>query len=170
MRINMKGTGMKHLFIKLGAAICVMALCLGVVSGCANGAANVDSAQQAHRTYMSKVNGIMAQLGDDLDSFVDAVSRDDLVNMRTQADNAYRSLDELSKLEPPEDLQDVQKQYVDGTAKLREALDGYIELYTATDSSDFDQSTYASRLANVQKLYDEGVDLLKKADEAAASK
>jgi len=119
---------------------------------------------------MSKVNGVMEKLGDNLESFVDAVSRGDLVNMRTQADNAYRSLNELAELEAPEDLQDVKKSYVDGTTKLREALDGYIDLYTAAQSDSFDQSTYKDRLANVQKLYDEGVELLKKGDETAAGK
>ena len=119
---------------------------------------------------MSKVNGIMEQLGDDLKSFSDAVSRGDVVNMRTQANNAYRSLDELSKLEAPEELADVKQSYVDGANKLRSALDEYIELFTEVDAGSFDQSTYSSRLASVQKLYDEGVELLKKGDETAANK
>ena len=161
---------MKHGMLKLGAMICVVALCLGVFAGCANPASNGDSAQQANRTYMSKVNGIMEQLGDDLKSFSDAVSRGDVVNMRTQANNAYRSLDELSKLEAPEELADVKQSYVDGANKLRSALDEYIELFTEVDAGSFDQSTYSSRLASVQKLYDEGVELLKKGDETAANK
>ena len=161
---------MKRVLIKLATTLCVMALCLGVVVGCSGNTPAADTPQQANRTYMSKVNGIMEQLGNNLDSFVDAVSRGDLVNMRTQADNAYQSLDDLSKLEPPEGLEDVQKSYTDGTAKLREALDGYIDLYTAASSESFDQSTYDTRLADVQKLYDEGVELLKKGDETAASK
>ena len=119
---------------------------------------------------MSQVNGVMAELGDELGSFVDAVSRNDVVNMRTQADNAYRSLDDLEAIEAPEGLSDVRQKYIDGTAKLREALDGYIALYTEVESGALNQSDYAARLAKVQALYDEGVDLLKQADEAASQK
>ena len=114
--------------------------------------------------------GIMAQLDDELDLFVDAVSRGDIVNMRTQADNAYLVLGKLSALEAPEALADVHQKYVDGTDKLREALDSYIELYSDVNSKSFDQSTYKTRIEDVQSLYDEGVAALEQGDEIAASK
>lgn len=161
---------MKGILVKLGSCVCACALTAGVMAGCAGGAASIDSSQQTSRAYMSQVNEVMVQLGDDLDAFVDAVSRGDVVNMRTQANNAYRALDELSALEAPDELSDIKKNYVDGTAKLREALDGYVELYTQVDAGSFDQSTYESRIADIQSLYDEGVSLLKQGDEAAASK
>lgn len=161
---------MKQAALKLGVITCILVLCFGVVAGCSNAASNTDSTQQANRSYMSKMNSIMEQLGENLDSFVDAVSRGDLVNMRTQADNAYRSFDDMSALEVPDDLKDVHQSYIDGTAKLREALNAYIDLYTSAESGTLDQSTYASKLSNVQSLYDEGVEILKKADETAASK
>lgn len=170
MRVKVKGKAMKHFMMKIGTVICIAALCLGALAACSNPASNIDSSQQSNRSYMSKVNGIMDQLGDNLGSFVDAVSRGDLVNMRTQAENAYRSLDDLAKLEAPEGLEDVQKSYVDGTEKLRKALNDYIDLYTAAQSDSFDQSTYEEKLASIQSLYDEGVELLKKGDETAASK
>jgi len=161
---------MKHTFGKCGIIGIILVLCLGVAVGCSGPNSSLSSEQQENRTYMSKVNGIMEQLGIDLDSFVEATARGDLVNMRTQADNAYRSIDELSKLEAPSALADVKQAYSDGTAKLREALNGYIELYTDASGESFDQSTYQSRLKEVQTLYDEGVELLKKGDETAASK
>lgn len=161
---------MGHLTTKIIACACALALAAGVLAGCAAPSAQVDDAQQASRNYMSQVNGIMSELGDNLDSFEGAVSRGDVVNMRTQADDAFKALDSLSSLEAPDELKDVQQKYVDGTAKLREALDGYITLYTDLKSDSFDQSTYASRLSKVQSLYDEGVELLKQADEAAANK
>ena len=160
----------KHV-IPLVALVCAMALSCGLLAGCANGAANSATAeQQASRSYMSQVNELMEQLGKGLDSFNDAVSRNDVVNMRTQAENAYKVLDQLADLEAPEALSDVKEKYVDGTKKLRSALDAYITLYTDMQGSSFDQSTYNSRIAEVQKLYDEGIDLLKQGDEAAASK
>ncbi|MBQ9044051.1 MAG: hypothetical protein IJ111_14700 [Eggerthellaceae bacterium] len=156
---------------KLGALVCALALACGVLAGCANSAATTATAeQQANRAYMSQVNGIMEELGEGLDTFVDAVSRNDIVNMRTQADNAYKALDELKDLEVPDELADVQEKYVKGADKLREALDGYIALYTEMNSESFDMSTYDARIDAVQSLYDEGVDLMAEADETAASK
>lgn len=161
---------MKRLMLKLGSCACALALVAGVVSGCASNGSLANEDQQANRAYMSQVNGIMDELGVELDSFVDAVSRGDVVNMRTQADNAYKTLDKLGGLEVPEDLNDIQQNYVDGTSKLREALDGYIGLYTEISAGSFDQSTYDSRIADIQQLYDEGVAALKQGDESAASK
>ena len=157
-------------FIKAALA-CACALALsGILVACSAGTSALSSEQQENRSYMSQVNGVMATLGDDLDSFVGAVSRNDVVNMRTQADNAYKALDELAAIEAPEALADVQQDYVDGTEKMRKALDAYIELYTDLEAGSFDQSTYSSRIAEVQSLYDEAVEQLKKADEAAAEK
>ena len=151
----------------------LMSLCAIVLAGalaaCAPGASTLTSEQQANRAYMSQVNAVMAQLGENLESFVDAVSRNDLVNMRTQADNAYRVLDELEGIEAPDELVEVKNGYVDGTKKLREALDSYIDLYTELESGSFDQSTYDKRIQELQKSYDEAVDQLKSTDEKAAS-
>ena len=159
---------MKRTLTKIGTCLCALAFAVAM-AGCTANTSSVSPEQQANRAYMSQVNEIMAQLDEQLDSFVEAVSRGDVVNMRTQADNAYQQLDKLSDLEVPDGFSDIQQGYLDGTTKLREALDGYIELYAATESATFDQSTYATRLAQVQSLYDEGVAALKQADESAAS-
>ena len=155
---------------KLASVALALLVTCAALAGCSTAATSVDSAQQENRSYMSKVNEVMSELGDDLESFVGAVSRNDVVNMRTQAKNAYRVLDSLESIEAPESLSDVRQKYIDGTAKLREALDGYIELYTEAESGVLDQSSYADRLAKVQSLYDEGVGLLKQADETASQK
>ncbi len=161
----------KNLAAKIGALACAIVLSIGVLAGCANSAMNAaTSEQQANRTYMSQVNEIMEELQEGLGSFVDAVSRGDVVNMRTQADNAYQALDKLAALEAPEALGDIQEKYEDGTAKLREALDGYVTLYTEMSGASFDMATYDDRIAKIQKLYDEGVKLMKEGDEAAAGK
>lgn len=160
---------MKQVITKWTACLCMLVLAVGIMAGCAQNN-QMNSEQQANRTYMSQVNEIIDQLNGDLDSFVDAVSRGDIVNMRTQADNAYKTLDKLAALEAPEALTDVQGYYTDGTKKMRDALDAYINLYTELEAGSFDQSTYSKRIADVQKLYDEGVETLKKGDEAAAAK
>lgn len=161
---------MKRIVMKIGACACVLALVTLFATGCANGASSANGEQQANRAYMSQVNGIMDELGTQLDTFVEAVSRGDVVNMRSQADNAYKALDELNSIEVPEELSEIQEKYTDGASKLREALNSYIDLYTEISAGSFDQSTYASRIASIQTTYDQGVEALKQGDEAAASK
>lgn len=157
--------------VRFGALMCAMALVLGVLAGCGNSAMNAATeAQQANRAYMSQVNEVMESLGDGLDAFVDAVSRGDIVNMRTQADNAYKALDKLDGLEAPDELSDVQEKYQAGTKKLREALDAYIALYTEASSDSFDWSTYDDRIKEIQDLYDEGLADLEDGDKTAADK
>ena len=123
---------MKQVITKWAACLCMLVLAVGVMAGCAQNN-QMNSEQQANRTYMSQVNEIIDQLNGDLDSFV-------------------------------------QGYYTDGTKKMRDALDAYINLYTELEAGSFDQSTYSKRIADVQKLYDEGVETLKKGDEAAAAK
>ena len=156
---------------KAASAVCALTLATGVMAGCASGASVAANAeQQANRAYMSQVNQTMEELDSNLESFVDAVSRGDVVNMRSQADNAIKSLDKLDTLEVPENMADIQEGYVAGTDKLSEALDAYVALYTEASSADFDWSTYDSRIAAIQELYDAGVSALEAADEVAASK
>ena len=157
----------------IGSGLVAAALAASIALGGCAGAGQVETAteeQQANRAFMSQVNEAMMQLDTDLDSFDDAVSRGDVVNMRTQADNAYKSLDKLSDIEAPEALKDIKQKYVDGSAKLREALDGYIELYTTAQKKgdDFDWSKYDDEIKEIQKAYDEGVKTLEEGDKAAA--
>ena len=152
------------------ALVSVLVLSLALAA-CTQAADTATEAQKANRAYMSQVNETMNSLSSALGSFVDAVSRDDVVNMRAQADNAYQLLDKLEQLEAPEELSDIKDGYVEGTTKLREALDGYIALYTeAKNSATFDWSKFDARLASIQSLYDQGIAALEKADAAAAAK
>lgn len=161
---------MKRSFIatfSLMAAALLMAACL--FSGCVgNSASNVNSEQQANRAYMSQVNEIMDQVSVELEEFVNAVSAGDVVGMRAQAEDASRALAKISSLEPPEALKDIQQSYVDGVAKLQDALNQYVTLYAETDSASFNSANFEERLASIQSLYDEGVAALKKGDEDAA--
>ena len=161
---------MKRFMLKMSSCVCALVVVAGVVAGCGQGASPVNAEQQANRAYMSQVNGIMDELGVELDSFVDAVSRGDVVNMRTQADNAYKTLDELNGLDVPEALSDIQNSYKDGTSKLREALDDYIDLYAeaAASGSDLDRAAFDKRVKDIQSLYNEGVAALEEGDKAAA--
>ena len=162
-------------FIRTLVAVCVSAMLAVALSGCMQQASTQGNDQQSeNREYMTQVNQKMDDLDSRLSDFVDAVSRGDVVTMRTQADNAFKVLDDLSSLEAPEPLKDVAAGYVDGANSLKDALNSYIQLYTeidgATTTEPFDWSTYDSRLQAIQDAYNAGIDKLKAADEAAAGK
>ena len=158
--------------IRVVVAMCACVLAACMVAGCASGVSEQDKNVQANRQYMSQVNQSMDELNGRLDSFIDAVSRGDVVNMKSQAANAYKALDKLNSMEAPEALADVQKHYVEGSSKLREALDAYIALYTQanaeSEGADFDWSDYDSQVAAIQKIYDEGIKALQEGDKIAA--
>lgn len=146
-------------------------MCAFMLSGCmANNAANTQQAD--NRQYMAKVNQSMDDLQTRLDGFNDAVSRTDLVGMRTQADNAYKAIDDLAALTPPDALKDIQTSYVDGCNDIKDALNLYIDLYTeienATEEQPFDYATYDSRLKEIQDKYDSGITKLGDGDTKAA--
>lgn len=148
-------------------------LSAGILGGCATQQTSAATeAQSENRAYMTQVNQTMETLKDRLASFSDAVSRGDVVNMRTQADNAFKALDSLSAQDAPDALKDIKQQYVDGCAELETALSDYVTLYaeidSATDTQPFDWSTYDDRIAAIQSSYDAGVAKLEAGDKAAA--
>lgn len=156
---------------KAVGAVVAATLAIGALAGCTGQTAGSEQ-QDVNRQYLSQVNQVMDDLETSLASFTDAVSRNDVVGMRTQAENALSKLDSLDSIEAPEELSEVQQSYQDGTAQLREALSSYVALYTeissATDAQPFDWSTYDARLAEIQEKYDAGIDALEAGDKAAA--
>lgn len=164
----------KRLFVMCVACLFVCAAL--ALTGCSTAQQDSQATEQqtANRQYMTQVNQKVETLASELDRFSDAVSRDDLVSMRKQADNASAIIDELSSLDVPDDMADIQKSYVDGCASLEEALASYIDLYSdienATDAQPFDYSTYSERLQAIQSQYDDGISKLKAGDEAATAK
>ena len=156
---------------KAVGAVVAATLAIGALAGCTGQTAGSEQ-QDVNRQYLSQVNQVMDDLETSLASFTDAGSRNDVVGMQTQAENALSKLDSLDSIEAPEELSEVQQSYQDGTSQLREALNGYVALYTeissATDAQPFDWSTYDARLAEIQEKYDAGIDALEAGDKAAA--
>ena len=142
---------------------------LVALAGCAAQNNPATEAQTANRQYMAQVNQTMDDLSQKLEGFEDAVSRGDVVTMRTQADDAFKALDNLESLEAPEVLQDVKQGYVDGSKQLKDALNAYIALYTdlAANPSAVSTDAYKERLASIQDTYDQAVEKLKSTAEAA---
>ena len=77
-----------------------------------------------------------------------------------------------NNLNVPDALKDIQKEYVDGTADLKDALNSYIDLYTeidsATEEQPFDYSTYDQRIQDIKSKYDEGIGKLQSGDNKAS--
>lgn len=148
--------------------------CLSVVmvlSACTGTAGNDEKAEMTNSEYMSQVNRVMEDLSTKLETFNTAVAGNDLVGMKTQADRAFKAIDDLEAIEVPEALKDVQKNYVDGCRDLQTALSDYISLHsditTATEAEPFDYTTYNDRLEKIQKTYEAGIEKLKEADKKA---
>jgi hypothetical protein len=142
----------------------------------ASGGSDESSAQTSttsSKQYMADMNQKAADLNDRLASFVDAVSREDTVSMRIQADSAQEVIDQMTALEAPDEISQIKADYDDGVVKLKEAMDSYIELYTeiaqAKSDGGYDDSSYSQKLTDVQSLYNEGIELIKKADADAVS-
>lgn len=159
---------------KVSIVLCTMALSVAMLAGCTQQQTSAEQQTQSdNRAYMSQVNQSMEELQTRLTSFTDAVSRKDVVTMRTQADNAFKVLDSLSDQEAPEALKDVKEKYVSGCASLKSALNDYITLYTeiesATDEKPFDWSTYDQRLSDIKTVYDQGISDLQSADDTVSS-
>ena len=162
-----------RMFSKIAAVAVAGAMSVSVLSGCVTQQpTSATEAQSENRAYMTQVNQTMETVKDRLASFSDAVSRGDVVNMRTQADNAFKALDSLSSQDAPDALKDIKQQYVDGCADLETALNDYVTLYaeidSATDAQPFDWSTYDDRIAAIQSAYDSGIAKLEAGDKAAA--
>ncbi len=161
-------------FSKIAALVCSGVFAVAMLAGCSTAQSSATSEQVANRDYMSEVNQKVASLKDTLGDFEDAVSREDVVNMKTTAANAGKVIDELKAIEAPDELADIQSNYAEGAQSLEDALNAYVDLYTeidsATEANPFDWSTYDSRMTSIQQQYDQGVASLKAGDEAAASK
>ena len=157
---------------KLAAAVCMAALALALCAGCLGANAQVDEASKQYRTYMSQVNQIMVELDENLASFTDAVSRNDVVNMSSQLDQALKSLDRLDSLDVPSSMADIQKGYKEAASTLETALGDYVALYTEADAAvqagTAKWSDYAEVIASIQERYDEGIKLLQDTDALAA--
>lgn len=161
----------RTIFARVAALACAAALACGLLAGCMSPNTGATDQQQANRTYMTQVNQTMEDLQERLGAFDEAVTTGNAVNMRTQADKAFATIDALSAIETPDAMKDLQASYVDGCTALKDALDAYVGLYTeidsATEEHPFDYSTYDERVKAVQDKYDEGIEKLKAADEEA---
>ncbi|MEG2201378.1 MAG: hypothetical protein RRX94_04200 [Raoultibacter sp.] len=153
------------------SVFCLATVLVVALAGCSAPNQAAKEQQSANRQYMAQVNQAMDDLNSRLQTFNEAVSRGDAVTMKTQADNAFKVIDQLEALTPPDAFKDIQGQYVDGCKALKDALNSYITLFSevssATEAAPFDYSTYDTRINQIKQKYDEGIKKLEAADKAA---
>lgn len=162
------------MLMKAAGVMCAAVIAVTALAGCGSQEGAITKEQAENRQYMTEVNRAMEDLQGRLGSFTDAVSQGDVVGMKTQADNAYKALDDLEKVNVPEGLADIQKEYLDGANELKSALSAYVELYaeidSATEAQPFDYSTYHKRIADIRTQYEEGIEKLQEGDKKASEK
>lgn len=155
--------------IILALTLCVT--CLTLLVGCSSNSAQSDDPQTQNRQYMASVSQIMNDINTQMEDFSDAIKDGEIISLSSQLNTVSSKIDDLKALKVPDAMKDIHSSYVKGAEELKAALDGYVSLYQdikAPASGSFDYSTYASRLDEVQKHYDAGVEALKDADKKAS--
>lgn len=155
--------------IILALTLCVT--CLTLLVGCSSNSAQSDDPQTQNRQYMASVSQIMNDINTQMEDFSDAIKDGEIISLSSQLNTVSSKIDDLKALKVPDAMKDIHSSYVKGAEELKAALDGYVSLYQdikAPASGSFDYSTYTSRLDEVQKHYDAGVEALKDADKKAS--
>lgn len=121
--------------------------------------------------YMVMLNQAADSLRENLNDFAAAVNAGDLSTLQTKADTAFQAMDSLDDLKTPDELTGVRDQYKEAINVLHNSLNEYIAVFTEIenepDQANIDLGKYAERFENIQKEYDNGMNLLEKADSAA---
>lgn len=117
-------------------------------------------------TYMNSVKGVFSSIQENMATFTKAVSAKDAQAARTVLDEVDSQVSKLSDISVPDGLDEVQKNYVQASKDLAQALRDYVTYKLDGGAS---ASDAASALANIQSAYQKGIDALKAADNAAKS-
>lgn len=154
------------------AAISCLVL-IGSLSGCSSqqSAMNAEDQTLTPSEYMVKLNQAADTLHENLDAFAVAVSSGDITTLQSKSNNAFQAMDELKELKTPNELAEIRSKYEEAVDALRSALNDYIAMYieieNSPDMSKIDLQKYSERFTNIQKEYDNGINLLEQADTAA---
>lgn len=156
-------------FAALFAAACIA--CALVLTGCASGTTQANDPQTLNRQYMANVNQIMDEIDAQMTEFSTVIKDGEVVSLSTQLANINNSVDKLKALSVPDDMKDIQSDYVKGVEELQTAFASYVALYEdvkAPDNGKFDYATYGSRLDEVRSHYEAGIEALQNADQKAS--
>lgn len=151
------------------ATVCVA--CALALTGCASGTPQANDPQTLNRQYMANVNQIMDEIDAQMTEFSTIIKDGEVVSLSTQLANINNSVDKLKELSVPDDMKDIQSEYVKGVEELQTAFASYVALYEdvkAPNNGKFDYATYGSRLDDVRSHYEAGIEALQNADQKAS--
>lgn len=157
----------------LAIAVAISAAIVLCLPGCDSQTAAIDPENQTLTAseYMVKLNQAADSMHENLAVFAAAVNSGDISTLQAKADAAFQEMDALNDLKTPDEIADVRNQYKEATDALHNALNEYIAIYldiqNEPEQSKIDSNKYAERFETVQKDYDNGINLLEKADAAA---
>ena len=163
----MTKTSIRNILITaIAALLCAFTLCsCGPISNMTN-ADNAQKTQTAiyYSTLYQITNDLKAELGD----FNTLVKNKDTNAMKEKLNNSQKLIDQLKDIDVPQGCEEVQQNYLDAFVQMQEALSNYINVYTDFINGSIDNSVLNTRVADIQKSYTQGLDLLVKADSLAA--
>jgi cytochrome c556 len=151
-------------------AACMLAAVL-LLTGCSVGGSQATDAQTLNRQYMANVNQIMDEVNAEMEEFSAAIKDGEVVSLSTQVASINNSVEKLKALSVPEDMKDIQSDYLTGTEELQTAFNAYVDLYEdvkAPENGSFDYSTYNSRMDEIRSHYEAGIEALESADQKAS--
>lgn len=169
MNKNHEAVSISSRMVAFAAAI-VLA-CALMLSGCASNAQQANDPQTLNRQYMANVNQIMDEIDAQMTEFSTIVKEGEVVSLSTQLAAINNSVDKLKALSVPDEMKDIQSDYLKGTEELQTAFSAYVDLYEdvkAPENGTFDFATYGDRLNDVKSHYEAGIQALESADQKAA--
>ena len=169
MNKNHEAVSISSRMVAFAAAI-VLA-CALMLSGCASNAQQANDPQTLNRQYMANVNQIMDEIDAQMTEFSTIVKEGEVVSLSTQLAAINNSVDKLKALSVPDEMKDIQSEYLKGTEELQTAFAAYVDLYEdvkAPENGTFDFATYGDRLNDVKSHYEAGIQALESADQKAA--
>lgn len=169
MNKNHEAVSISSRMVAFAAAI-VLA-CALMLSGCASNAQQANDPQTLNRQYMANVNQIMDEIDAQMTEFSTIVKEGEVVSLSTQLAAINNSVDKLKALSVPDEMKDIQSDYLKGTEELQTAFAAYVDLYEdvkAPENGTFDFATYGDRLNDVKSHYEAGIQAFESADQKAA--
>lgn len=142
-----------------------------MLSGCNNFnplAANGNAQKAENSAYFAQVNSISSDFKNILSDFSTCVKDKNVDEMKNKVENAQKAIDDFNKIDTPKSCKEIQKAYSDGYLQLQQALSDYVTVYSDYINGQMDANVLNERVASVQKSYNEGLELLKKADKLAS--
>ena len=149
---------------------CVLTCCFFLV-GC-NGQNAIPTANDMEKAatsaYFAEVNSVVGEFNGALADFPADVKDKNVTDMKDKLEASQKILDKFNAIEAPQNCTDIHKNYGDGLLQMQQALSDYVAVYSSFVNGELGNDVLNQRVASIQNSYNNGLDLLNKADKQAA--